>query len=400
MCILEKIESWRDKKGQAFGSYLYQISKNLDDLAQLESLTTFLSDFYHQIPFQQRFYHVWFGFYEVEICLYCRSPRKFNKNNKFSIDRYGETLTNSVNYHSTCVSSECQKKLNVERTRKALLEKYGTSNVTKIPGVMDKIKSTNITKYGSEFYTETDEFKNKVKNVFNEKYGGHPTKLEATQRKKKETNLMKYGFENPLNNQEVKEKSKKTNQERYGGNSSMCSDVIKNKSKETSLKKHGVEWYVQSDDFKFKFKETMLKKYGVEQVMHYTPSFEKSINTSYKKKIYIFPSGRVEKIQGYEGFAINDLLNSGYSEDDIVVSNREIEKYTGTIWYYDKYENKKKKYYPDLYLISENKIIEVKCEYTYNSGYSRNILKKQSCLEIGLSFNFWVYDKNGSKVIK
>lgn len=357
-------------------------------------------DFYDSVPFQQRFYHVWFNSFEIERCLYCDLPKKFNKRNRFSIDRYGESPTNSVNYHSTCMNSACVKKFNLERTQKTLMEKYGTSDITKIPGVMDKIKSTNITKYGSEFYTETDEFKNKVKKVFDEKYGGHPTKLESTQEKKRKTNLERYGFENPLNNLEVKERSKKTNQEKYGGNSSMCSDEIKNKSKETNLKKHGVEWYVQSEDFKRKFKETMISKYGVEQVMHYTPSFEKSLNTSYKKKLYVFPSGRIEKIQGYEGFAINDLLNNGYLEDDIVVSNAEIEKYTGTIWYYDDYEDKIRKYYPDLYIISENKIIEVKSKYTYETNSVLNRLKKKSCLEIGILFEFWIYDKNGSKLIK
>lgn len=400
MCILEKIESWRDKKGQAFGAYLFQMSKNVEELQQLKSLTSFLEEFYESPSIQQRFYHVWFNYYDFERCPYCNNPRKFSKIPKFSIDRYGLKPTNSVNYYTTCMSVDCSKRYNLERTQKVLLEKYGTTNPVKIPGVFDKIKETNNNKYGSDFFMGTSDFKNRVKNTFNEKYGGHPTKLETTQRKKKETNLRKYGSENPLNNPEVKEKSKKTNQAKYGGNSSMCSDEIKNKSKETSLKKHGVEWYVQSEDFRKKFKETMLSKYGVEQVMHYTPSFEKSINTSYKKKIYIFPSGRVEKIQGYEGFAINDLLDSGYLETDIIISNKEIEKYTGTIWYYDKYENKKKKYYPDIYIISENKIIEVKCEYTYNSGYSRNILKKQSCLEIGLSFEFWVYDKGGNKTVK
>ena len=134
----------------------------------------------------------------------------------------------------------------------------------------------------------------------------------------------------------------------------------------------------------------MLLRYGVEQVMHYTPSFEKSMNTSYRKKIYIFPSGRVEKIQGYEGFAINDLLDSGYLEDDIITSNRDIEKFTGKIWYNDS-ENKRRKYYPDIYIISENKIIEVKSKYTYDSAYSINIRKRKSCLDLSLNFNFWIF---------
>ena len=143
----------------------------------------------------------------------------------------------------------------------------------------------------------------------------------------------------------------------------------------------------------------MLLRYGVEQVMHYTPSFEKSMDTSYRKKIYVFPSGRIEKIQGYEGFAINDLLDSGYPEDDIIISNREIEKYTKVIYYNDT-TGKRRKYYPDVYLRSKNVIIEIKSKYTYETNIVLNKLKKQACLDLALDFEFWIYDKKGNKIIK
>ena len=227
----------------------------------------------------------------------------------------------------------------------------------------------------------------------------HPTKLQETQNKKRKTNLEKYGFENALNNQEVKQKAKNTNNLKYGGNSSMCSEKIKEKSKETNQKKHGVDWYLQSSDFKKKFKETMLLNYGVEHAFHYTPSFEKSRETSFRKKIFIFPSGRIEKIQGYEGLALSELLDLNYSEEDIIVKNGEIENHTGKIWYLDS-ERKSRKYYPDIYLKSENKIIEVKSEYTYEAAYSLNIRKKKACLNLGISFEFWIYDPKGSKKIE
>ena len=402
MELLQKIESFRGKSGQAFGSYLYKIKNDPQLSSELESLTKFLEKTYSKesISIQQRFYHVWFNFYEIETCLYCQSPKKFSKIPKFSIDRYGEKPTNSVNYYATCLSEECSKKHNLKKTQEAMLAKHGTTNSMEVPGAMEKLKQNNRKKYGVDFYTSTKEFKEKSKKTFDKKYGGHPTSLEKTKDKKRKTNLKRYGFENALLNSEVKEKSRITNNEKYGGNSSMCSPDVRLKSKETNRKKHGVDWYVQSDDFKKKFKETMLEKYGVEQVMHYTPSFEKSLDTSYKKKIFVFPSGRIEKIQGYEGFAITELLDSGYQENDIIVSNKEIEAHTGKIWYFDIYDQKNKKYYPDIYIKSENKIIEVKCDYTYNSGYSRNILKKNACLSLGLLFEFWVYDSKGNKSIR
>lgn len=402
MYILEKLETLRGLKGQSFGAHLYNIKCNKDGhLDQLVELTKFLSYHYKEstISVQQRFYHVWFNFYKIETCPYCDSPRMFAKKPKFSIDRYGIKPTNPVNYYATCMSDSCSRRHTSEQTQMALLEKYGSKNPMKVPGSLEKLKATNQKKYGVDFYTETQEFKNKVKVTFDSKYGGHPTKLKSTQDKKKKTNLEKYGFENSLDNPEIKEKSRITNNEKYGGNSSMCSDEVKNKSKATNQKKHGVDWYLQSDDFKKKFTESMLEKYGVEHAMHYTPSFEKSMNTSYRKKIFVFPSGRIENIQGYEGFALNELLDSNYLEDDIIVSNKEIEKYTGLIKYEDS-GRKIRKYYPDIYVVSENKIIEVKSKYTYETNIGINKAKKEACLALGLAFEFWIYDSLGNKAVK
>ena len=400
MRVLQKMESWRDKKGQAFGAYLYQISQSQEDLDQLKSLTLFLDDFYEpsNISSQQRFYHAWFNFYEIEVCPYCKSPRMFTKIPKFSIDRYGEKPTNPVNYYATCMGIDCAKKYNMDRTNKTMLERYNTTNPMTVPGASEKIRANNRKKYGADYYTSTDEFKKKTKETFEEKYGGHPTKLSSTQDKKRKTNIEKYGFSNALLNPEVKEKSMATNNEKYGGNSSMCSSEVRDKSKATNQKKHGVDWYVQSDEFKKKFTETMLARYGVEHAMHHTDSFEKSISTSYRKKIFVFPSGRIEKIQGYEGFAIIDLLNSGYSEDDIIVSNKDIEMHTGVIFYPDS-ENKKRKYYPDIFVLSENKIIEVKSHYTFDYAYTVNMRKRKASIDMGLSFEFWVYDPAGKRII-
>lgn len=83
------------------------------------------------------------------------------------------------------MSDDCSKKYNLQRTQESLLEKYGTTNIMKIQGSVDKIKETNRKKYGSDFYTETDEFKKKTKETFEKKYGGHPTKLKETQDRKK-----------------------------------------------------------------------------------------------------------------------------------------------------------------------------------------------------------------------
>lgn len=397
--LQEKLTSWRSKTGKAFGQVMQIINRDPILVEELKNLTNFLDPYYSAISIQQRFYHLWFNFYELEKCPYCSNPKKFAKIPKFSTDRYGIKPTNPVNYYGTCLSETCSKKYNLDKTQQTLMEKYNTTNIMEIPGVMEKLKSNNLEKYGSEWYTSTQSFKDKTKKTFEEKYGMHPTKLKETQDKKKKTNIEKYGQENPLNNPEVREKSNRTNQERYGGNSSMCSNEIKEKSKQTNQQKRGTDWYTQSEDFKLKFRKTMLERYGVEHAFHYTDHYEKSLDTSYKKKIFVFPSGRIEKIQGYEHLALSRLLDLGYKEEDIIVSNKVISEIIGSIWYND-HSGKRRRYYPDILIISENRIIEVKSEYTYTFNRSINEFKRSGVLSKGLNFEFWIFDRKGNLAIK
>lgn len=137
-----------------------------------------------------------------------------------------------------------------------------------------------------------------------------------------------------------------------------------------------------------KRKETNLKRYGCQYPMQNAQVFENNKNSNFKSKVFEFSSGRIEKVQGYEPHAIDILLKEGYSEEDIVVNVAEMPRfqYTGL-------DDKLHKYYPDIYLKSENKIIEVKSEYTYKKDFERNQLKK-ACVEKSLvKFEFWILKK-------
>jgi hypothetical protein len=52
------------------------------------------------------------------------------------------------------------------------------------------------------------------------------------------------------------------------------------------------------------------------------------------------------------------------------------------------YENKEHRYYPDIYIKSENRVIEVKSLYTFNKEKEKNLLKRNSVLNKGINFNF------------
>ena len=84
------------------------------------------------------------------------------------------------------------------------------------------------------------------------------------QNKVKETNLKKYGVDNPMKSDIIKNKSKETNLKKYGAACVFQSDIIKNKSKETNLKKYGVEYTGASKEVQEKIKTTINNRYQLD----------------------------------------------------------------------------------------------------------------------------------------
>ena len=114
-------------------------------------------------------------------------------------------------------------------------------------------------------------------------------------------------------------------------------------------------------------------------------------NFTYKK--YIFPSGKTVNYQGYENYALDEIVNI-YSEDDIENDRKHIPNIKYML------KNKVHYYYPDIYIKSKNLIIEVKSEYTYKQQLIKNIVKSLAVRKAGYNFEFWIYtDKAKSKLI-
>lgn len=70
--------------------------------------------------------------------------------------------------------------------------------------------------------------------------------------------------------------------------------------------------------------------------------------------------------------------------------NKEIENYIGKVFYMD--DKKKRRYYPDIYIKSENRIIEVKSKYTFESHKTINKLKEKACVNLGFNFEFKIIE--------
>ena len=112
----------------------------------------------------------------------------------------------------------------------------------------------------------------------------------------------------------------------------------------------------------------------------------------FKRKEYIFPSGRIDLVQGYEPQAL-DILIQSYEEDNIVTSNREIESLCGEMKY--TFEGKEHKYYTDVYIKSSHTFIEIKSDYTFEIEKEKNLKKREACINAGINFEFWIMGKEG-----
>lgn len=204
--------------------------------------------------------------------------------------------------------------------------------------------------------------------------------------KRKKTCLEKYGDEHVINSQYTRDKTK----EKFGVERLQYLTNFGDICKEGYLKNHG-HIFKHTDETIERIKLTKIERYG--SVMASTAKY----------KDYIFPSGRIVKVQGHEDLAIDKLLEV-FDENDLFVGRVDIEKHCGKFEYYDPIDNRYHTYFPDIFIGSVNKLIEVKSPFTYKMRERINILKRQCVLDKGYDFEFWIIEsnryKNGVRTLK
>lgn len=352
-----------------------EIKKDNEFLEFINLETKFLDENLSYIPsIPQRIWHVYNNSTNIHTCRECGDEVGFIKLSR------GYSLTCSM----TCKNGAKTQ----ENIKNTLTEKYGVDNAGQIPEVKDKIKNTLNLKYGVDNAMNIGGVKVSHKKSINKTISKHGdsiikkrvetlksnfgvnniSKLDSVKLKKEKTCIKNFGVSSPLKNEYIKQRVKLTNQERYGGNSPMCDESVRDKSIKTSLEKYGVPYPMQNENV-----------------------FTNNQKSRFRKKEYTFPSGKKVSIQGYENRAI-DLLLESYEESDLVIRDKKIEEFIGEIWYIGE-DNKKHRYYPDIFIISENKIIEVKSDWTFNLHKNMNLLKKESCINNGIDFEFFIFNK-------
>ena len=315
-------------------------------------------------------------------CNKCAKILKFQRIKNTMVDKYG-------------VEYAAQSQVFMDKMRETSLERYGVEYPNKNEEVKEKIRQTNLERYGVEYGLQSEEVKEKRRVSNLEKYGfENPLQREEIKEKSKQTSLEKYGVEYPSQNIEIKDKIKQTNFEKYGVDYGFQNENIKVKIKQTCLKKYGVEYGLQSEEVKEKSKQTCLEKYGVEYPPQNIEIYEKMNKKSYYIKDYILPSGNIIKIQGYEHFALDELLQKeNIIEEDIITGCNNVP----TIWYNDE-NGKNHRHFVDIFIPSQNRCIEVKSTWTFTKQKDIVFLKQKSGKELGYLYEIWVYDNKGNKV--
>ena len=177
--------------------------------------------------------------------------------------------------HSRTTICKSIKKYNIkksedqirEKIKQTNLERFGCECPAKNENIKNKIKETNLKKYGAKCTLQNEKVKEKRKETWFKKYGDeHPLQNKDIRNKIKETNLKKYGCEHPSQNEDIKLKKIETSKKRYGVEYTFQNEDIKKKIKETNLERYGVECVFQNKDIRNKIRETNLEKYGCENV--------------------------------------------------------------------------------------------------------------------------------------
>jgi hypothetical protein len=315
-------------------------------------------------------------------CIYKNCENEFEK--KFE---------NLIKTGSYCLS--CIKIMTNERRKQFCLEKYGCENVTQNNLIREKQKNAILQKYGVEYSFQSESVKNKIKAICLEKYGvENPSQNKNIKNKSKKTCLEKYDVEYTSQIKENRDKFKATCLEKYGVENPSQNEEIKNKKLVTSLKNWGVKYPSQNEEIKNKKIETCLQNWGVEYPMQNNIIMSKNVKQNYKKKEYILPSNKIIEIQGYENFALDELIiNEKIEESNIVTGVKNVP----TIWYNDD-NGKKHRHYVDIFITSQNRCIEVKSTWTAEKNKHNIFLKQKAAKELGYKYEIWCYNNKKEKI--
>ncbi|NDB86175.1 MAG: hypothetical protein EB127_26285 [Alphaproteobacteria bacterium] len=202
-------------------------------------------------------------------------------------------------------------------------------------------------------------------------------------------NLYRLPYCEPCSLKKATERSKATIMKNYGVENAGQAECVKKKIKDIFNEKYGMH-PKKTKEVQDKWTATCIEKFGGH------PNQNKEVQvrseaTSYHYKTYMMPSGNLVKYQGYEDKALDELVQL-YEEEDICIGRANIPSIDYQV------DDKKHVYFPDFYIKSENKIIEVKSEWTIQLRRGNVEEKALATVKAGYKYEIWVYSDKKIKV--
>jgi len=188
--------------------------------------------------------------------------------------------------------------------------------------------------------------------------------------------------------EDIRQKISHTSLQKFGKAHFFQAEIVREKITNTFQAKYGVSNPSQIEDVKKKKEVSCISRLGFANPSQ-SPDVQAKKTKSSKKKIFTSSAGKKYELEGYEPHAIERLLKLGIDDDDILTGKQIIERIGSVAFLCGE---KKHFYHPDIFIISQQKIVEVKSEYWYHRQLDLNKMKRDAILNLGLKFEFWVYD--------
>ena len=359
----ELIEYLTDNSGE-YNKRINRKYLETHDLNILHILYNVYDDLSEKTPVYEIYYRLKNNLKKRPVCIICGKPVKYTSGHyakfcskecqysdlgkkitkeikiKSNLEKYGVEHTSQlkeVTDKRTKSRADHVDKIQ-QHVRESLYKKYGAYDVMHIPHILQKIKDTNLKKFGVEFPLQ--QLKKENCKIY---------------QKISQTCINKFGVDSPLKNKEVREKIKQTNIQKYGVDNLFKNDIIKEKIKQTNIQKYGVDYLFKSNIIKEKIKQTNIQKYGVDNPLKNKEIWKKSQDNR-----------QISSKSKLENNFLN-YLKLKYESDDIITQ----------------YKSKEYPYYCDFYIKSINLYIEIQGHWTHNDHpFDINNLNDQQIMNI------------------
>ena len=382
----ELIEYLTDNSGE-YNKRINRKYLETHDLNILHILYNVYDDLSEKTPVYEIYYRLKNNLKKRPVCIICGKPVKYTSGHyakfcskecqysdlgkkitkeikiKSNLEKYGVEHTSQLKEVTDKRTKSRADHVNEiqQHVRESLYKKYGAYDVMHIPHILQKIKNTNLKKFGVEFplqqlKKENSEIYQKISQTCINKFGvDSPLKNKEVREKIKQTNIQKYGVDNLFKNDIIKEKIKQTNIQKYGVDYLFKSNIIKEKIKQTNMQKYGVDNPLKNKEIREKIKQTNIQKYGVDNPLKNKEIWKKSQDNR-----------QISSKSKLENNFLN-YLKLKYESDDIITQ----------------YKSKEYPYYCDFYIKSINLYIEIQGHWTHNDHpFDINNLNDQQIMNI------------------